>query len=93
MLIGSAIGKTPFARSISPTKTVEGLIGAIFVPTFVSVLFYLTGEYTEGDWAIRMPIYDYVFLGVSLSSLAVMGDLCESFLKRCANVKDSGVIM
>ena len=93
MLIGSAVGKTPFARSISPTKTIEGLIGAILWPTFVSVLFYYTGEYTEGEWAIRMPIYDYVFLGLSLSSLAVMGDLCESFLKRCANVKDSGVIM
>ena len=42
--------------------------------------------------AIRMPIFDYIFLGASLGTLAVMGDLCESFLKRCSNIKDSGVI-
>ena len=40
-----------------------------------------------------MPIYDYVFLGVVCSCLAILGDLIESFLKRCGNLKDSGSLL
>ena len=40
-----------------------------------------------------MPIYDYVILGGTCGILALLGDLCESFLKRCANAKDSGTIL
>ena len=92
LVVGSLFGKTPFARTISPSKTKEGLIGAILFPVIVSVIFCFIGLYSEGVWAIRMPIYDYVILGATLGFLAILGDLLESFLKRCANVKDSGVV-
>jgi CDP-diglyceride synthetase len=32
-------------------------------------------------------------LGVFCAFLAILGDLIESFLKRCANQKDSGVAL
>lgn len=92
LFAGSIYGKTPFARSISPTKTVEGFLGAIGLPVFVACLFYISAWLTGGYISIRMPFFDYVFLGISLGLCAVMGDLIESFIKRCANVKDSGMI-
>ena len=92
LFAGSMCGKTPFARSISPSKTMEGLMGAIMLPIFIAFLFYVMGYLSDGYLAIRMPLCDYIFLGAALATLAVMGDLCESFLKRCANIKDSGVI-
>lgn len=92
LLVGTHYGKTPFARSISPKKTMEGVIGALIFPIIVSIIFYIIGSQTEGEWALRMPIFDYIILGATIGILAILGDLCESFLKRCANVKDSGAI-
>jgi len=40
-----------------------------------------------------MHFLDYVFLGFICGCLSILGDLCESFLKRCGNVKDSGTIL
>ena len=48
LFAGSLYGKTPFARSISPSKTLEGFIGAIVLPVFVAVIFYVSGWLTEG---------------------------------------------
>ena len=36
-----------------------------------------------------MPLVDYWFLSTSSAVLAVLGDLCESFLKRAGGIKDS----
>ena len=39
-----------------------------------------------------MPFSDYFFLAAICACLAVIGDLIESFLKRCAALKDTGTI-
>ena len=36
-----------------------------------------------------MPLMDYWFLSGTSAVLAVLGDLCESFLKRAGGIKDS----
>ena len=36
---------------------------------------------------------EYIFLGIIISIFGIGGDLFESFLKRLANVKDSGSIL
>ena len=92
-LFGKLFGKNPFAKTISPNKTWEGVFGAIFLPTFVNCLFYLVGHYSSGYYALQMPLLDYMFLGVVCGFLSILSDLIESFLKRCGNVKDSGTIL
>jgi phosphatidate cytidylyltransferase len=83
-LTGSLFGKTPLSP-VSPKKTWEGTIAggilAIAVVTILSKLILDT---------------DYLFTAF-LSLIAVVtgnaGDLLESWIKRKANVKDSGAIM
>jgi phosphatidate cytidylyltransferase len=40
LMFGKIFGKHPFAQRISPKKTMEGLFGAIFLSTIVSLVFY-----------------------------------------------------
>jgi phosphatidate cytidylyltransferase len=43
LMFGKIFGKHPYAQRISPKKTMEGLFGAIFLSTIVSIVFYYIG--------------------------------------------------
>jgi len=77
---GRRFGKRKLAPSISPNKTVEGLLGGIAAATvFGGIWAQLTGL---GVALLAFP----PFLAVA----AQLGDLFESGMKRRAGVKDSG---
>jgi phosphatidate cytidylyltransferase len=82
-LTGRWLGKTKMAPSISPKKTVEGLIGgAIFT---VIIALFIIPLFTED---LSRP----ALLGMSVITIfgGTLGDLYESKLKRRIGVKDSG---
>jgi phosphatidate cytidylyltransferase len=85
-LVGSLIGRHKMIPRISPAKTWEGFVGAIFVSAGASVAF----AQLAGDKLYGMTTVHAVILGVILSMTAVVGDLIESLFKREAGVKDSG---
>jgi phosphatidate cytidylyltransferase len=85
MLVGMAIGKTPLAPRISPKKTVEGFIGGVIVGTIATCII--------GTFALNLPLWLCVIMGVVLANAAVAGDLFESWFKRRFQVKDSGKII
>jgi phosphatidate cytidylyltransferase len=80
-LIGRKWGKTLLAPEVSPAKTREGAIGGVVVGTLMSVAF--------GSW-IGLPVLHCLVLGLVLSAVGQVGDLCESALKRDVGVKDFG---
>ncbi len=81
---GRLIGRHKLAPHISPGKTIEGaLVGMVFGITISVLILVLGGVPT----AVAMSI------GASLSGMAVIGDLFESWLKRHFNVKDAGSIL
>ena len=94
LLVGKAIGRTKMAPSISPGKTVEGLIGGLaasagigaLIPWLVSV--QSSGVVSYGDW-IFSPTQGAIW-GSLIAISAVIGDLIASVLKRLAGMKDSG---
>jgi phosphatidate cytidylyltransferase len=84
-LVGSFIGKTKMATSISPKKTIEGTLGGIlFCMLFAALWGYFSNTFSISLW---------ITFGLIASAIGTLGDLVESKLKRLADVKDSGMIM
>ena len=77
---GRAIGGPKLAPSISPNKTIAGLVGGVAAATVLA-----------GFWVnlIRLPQL-LLWLSIPFAVVAQLGDLFESGLKRRAGVKDSG---
>jgi phosphatidate cytidylyltransferase len=79
---GRLFGSRPLAPSISPNKTVEGLL--IGMATAVAAVWF-AGRYQE--W---LPGTHALVLGLGVALAAPVGDLFESFVKREAGAKDAG---
>ena len=90
---GKFFGKDNFAKSISPAKTVQGIYGVFGMAIVISLIFWGLGQLSDGYVTLKFPLIDYLSLAVITAFLSILGDLCESFLKRCSNVKDSGHIL
>lgn len=77
---GRAFGRRKLAPSISPGKTVEGLLGGIAAAALIA-----------GAWAIWTDLGRPLLVLAPVFALAAQaGDLFESSMKRRAGVKDSG---
>jgi phosphatidate cytidylyltransferase len=80
-LVGRQIGRHKFLTHISPSKSIEGLIGGLVASTVVTMLMLgAVGQNPVGG----------IILGPLLGLTAQAGDLAESMLKRAAGAKDSG---
>jgi phosphatidate cytidylyltransferase len=79
---GRLFGKRPLAPSISPNKTVEGLV--------IGMLFAVLGVWIAGRYQEWLPGTHALVLGLGVALVAPVGDLFESFVKREAHTKDSG---
>lgn len=88
-VFGSLFGRHPFAAHISPKKTWEGILGALFCALLGSFWVYalMPGKLA----ALRFD--DVLFLGLFLGAVAVVGDLAESVIKRSARTKDSSHVL
>ena len=79
-IVGRAVGRHKLAPSVSPGKTVEGLIGGLIVATIAG-----------GAWVMDRSLSPTLFgLAPVFAGAAQAGDLFESWIKRQAGVKDSG---
>jgi phosphatidate cytidylyltransferase len=79
-LVGRALGRRKLAPSISPGKTVEGLLGGAAIAATLGAA-----------WAAFTGLKPSLFVLAPLFAFAAQaGDLFESWMKRRAGVKDSG---
>ena len=81
---GRLFGSHKIAPSISPNKTVEGLIGGFVIGTMG---FWFAGLYQ--DWLSGV---DALIIGAAVAATAPVGDLFESLLKRDLGTKDTGTL-
>ncbi|MFN7927085.1 MAG: phosphatidate cytidylyltransferase [Blastocatellia bacterium] len=79
---GRTLGKHKLAPSISPGKTVEGLLGGLLA----NVLAVVIARYT---FFPELSLISAIPLSLLMGGLGVIGDLCESMLKRGSHVKDA----
>ena len=83
-LVGKNLGRTKFLTHISPSKTIEGLIGGVVATTVVVGLLL---------WTLGQPPVHALVLGPLAALAAQVGDLAESTLKRAAGASDSGTLI
>ena len=83
---GRWLGKTPLAPLISPKKTWEG---AAFGAAGTALTALVFGHYWP-QWSGAWPSWA---LGLLVAVAAPVGDLLESYAKRKAGIKDSGVFL
>jgi phosphatidate cytidylyltransferase len=78
-ITGQLLGKKKLFPSVSPNKTVEGLIGG----TIIAVLSALVFENLIGATSLKA-----LFIALIISVFAFAGDALKSIYKRKYNVKD-----
>ena len=83
---GRWLGKTPLAPLISPKKKWEG---AAFGAAGTALTALVFGQYWP-QWSGAWPSW---VLGLLVAVAAPVGDLLESYAKRKAGIKDSGVFL
>lgn len=84
--VGKRFGKTKLAPSISPGKTIEGVLGGAGLAAliFVPIMFW------NFSFATAVLLLVTILVTVVVS---VLGDLFESKMKRHAGLKDSSQIL
>jgi phosphatidate cytidylyltransferase len=82
--VGKALGRHRLAPSISPNKTIEGLIAGLITATAAFVGLDLAYQQ-----AWLAPLHA-LLIGACVALAAPVGDLFESFIKRDFGVKDTG---
>jgi phosphatidate cytidylyltransferase len=88
--VGSLFGKHRLAERISPKKSLEGALGGMLGAVLFSLIWYraiYSGPHTFTALTLIL------FLALSVSLLAQLGDLFESVLKRSRAQKDSGTFL
>ena len=80
---GRAFGGPKLAPSISPNKTISGLVGGVIAATLLAGLWARANDLSM-VWLILAPLF---------ALAAAAGDLFESWMKRKAGVKDSGNLL
>lgn len=91
--VGRRFGRRKLCPHLSPGKTWAGFGGGIATAVLVSLFFAIVintpDAVTESFWR-PLPL---ALCGILLAVVGVAGDLCESFLKRVTDVKDSSGVL
>lgn len=94
MFTGTMFGGKKLCPKISPNKTISGAIGGLIwgvigaVITFV--VFNSIIDFQTVFTSLNLQIWQFAILGLVGGLFCQLGDIFESYLKRKANVKDSG---
>jgi len=85
-LVGTLYGRHRLAPTISPKKTVEGLVGGLIAA--------IIAGYAARWWFLpELSGLDCLVLATLLTITGLWGDLTESAMKRSVGMKDSGGIL
>lgn len=85
-IVGKLLGVKKIVPQISPGKTIEGCIGG-FIGALIT--FYIAVRYQN----VTIAFHEMFIVTFIVCCIAFAGDIFESFLKRQANIKDSGIIL
>ena len=85
-LFGSRFGRHKLAPRTSPNKSWEGFAAGLLSSMLIWCLMLLVP-------GVGITVYQALLFGLVCGLAGVLGDLCESRIKRSVGFKDSGTIM
>ena len=85
--VGRTLGRHKMLPAVSPKKTVEGLLGGLFLSACVAAYVAFACEFSFHQSLVL------VISSVMAVLASVLGDLSESLFKREAGIKDSGSLL
>ncbi len=93
--LGIAFGRHKLAPTISPKKTVEGLVGGVAVALLSQIVISFAYAQVCRYYGTPVEIHylRLVFVSPFISLISVVGDLSASVMKRQFGIKDFGNIM
>lgn len=84
-LWGKLLGRRLIAPTVSPNKTLEGLLGGVGTTTLLA--------WALGPWVTPFGPLQAVLAGLIISLFGFFGDIVVSAIKRDVGVKDSGTLL
>lgn len=91
--LGRLFGKRKLAPTLSPGKTWMGFVGALLFASLAALLWFHFSR-PLFDIATPKPAWPWIVLyGVIIGLVGLIGDLCESLIKRDVQAKDSANLL
>lgn len=92
--VGKSLGKNKLCPTVSPGKTIEGLVGGMATAIVAgAIYFYVCAPMVFPAEELNISFWGVFLLGVLLTIAGVLGDLLESIFKRETGCKDSGKLL
>ena len=82
---GKAFGRRPVAPTVSPNKTLEGLLGGVATTTLLASLL--------APLLTPLDLTQSISVGLMIGLAGFIGDVVMSALKRDLDIKDSGTLL
>lgn len=91
--VGRFLGNKKFSPHLSPKKTWAGVRGALVVSAILSAiwLYFMPSVFHKG-WE-PCPLAWSLLYGLIIGATGIIGDLCESLIKRDVGKKDSARLL
>jgi phosphatidate cytidylyltransferase len=91
--VGKAFGRRKLIERLSPGKTRAGAVGAICGAALGSLFWFdVLAPRINSTWQSG-PFYYSLIYGICIGVVGLVGDLCESLIKRDVGQKDSASII
>lgn len=90
---GRLLGRRKMAPQLSPGKTWAGGVGAIVAAGAASLAWFQWATPVFEEHWVPSPWYWTVAYGMLIGLAGLIGDLCESLVKRDIGVKDSAQVL
>ncbi len=91
-VFGRVVGRHKLTKRLSPNKTWEGYISGVAIGTLGTAGFTMLWRMSSGSGSALTPMRGLI-VGFAISSLAPLGDLGISMIKRELQVKDTGSLV